>query len=300
MISRFGDYAQSSQMTRLLTDAQTRTREIQAQLGSGKVADQFGQLGAKTHRLLDAKTTLQQVRQFQEDNQLVQGRLEAMESAIATVFDLGSRLKTLTIQRLSDGAAAPGAIGAETSLMLEQVVGALNAEFDGRHLFAGSAVDAPPVLLDPAFANLGQPDDTYYQGDGTTLTARIDLDLSMTYGMTADREGFQELIGAFRTVIEADPLDGRQLLEDALGLLNQALPKIADYRAEAGAGHTQIDRVNQIHSASELYLEGEISSIEDVDVASAVTRLTQDQMALEAAMATIARLNQVSLADFLR
>ena len=291
MITRFGDFAQSNQMVRLLTGAQTRARDIQAQLGSGKVAEQFGQLGVKTHQLLDAKTSVQQVRQFQADNQLVQSRLEVMESAIASVFDLGSRLKTLTIQRLSDGAAVPGTIAIEAELMLEQVASALNVDVDGRHLFAGSRIDTAPVDLDQA---------SYYQGDQIALSAKIDVDLSITYGMTADREGFDQLIEAFRTVIDADPAGDRAQLEQALDLLNQALPKIADDRAEAGARHTQIERVNQIHTAAELYLEREISTIEDVDVAEAVTRLTQDQVALEAAMATIARLNQLSLTDFLR
>lgn len=300
MITRFGDYAQSNQMTQLLMSAQTRSRELQAQLSSGKVGDQFDQLGGQAQRLLDGKASLQQIRQFQDDNRLVQGRLEIMESSIASVFDLGTRLKTLTIQQLSDGAGVPGAITTEAALMLEQVVSALNVDLDGRHLFAGSMIDTPPVTLDPAFANLGQPDATYYQGDAFAITARVDVDLSVTYGMTADREGFREVIGAFRAVIEADPTNDRAMLEDALGLLNQALPKIADYRAETGVRHNQIDRVNEIQSSSELYLEREISAIEDVDVAKAVTRLTQDQMALEAAMATIARLNQLSLTDFLR
>lgn len=299
MISRFGDYAQSTQMTRLLTQAQTRSREIQAQLGSGKVTDRFESLGVDANRLLDAKTSLLRVRQFEDNNRLVQGRLEVMESAIASVFDLGSRLKTLLLQRTSDASGMPGTIATEAELMLEQVAGALNTEIDGRHLFGGSTIDAAPVAIDPSFSDFGQPDDTYYQGDDVEISARVDDDLSISYGISADREGFQELIGAFHAAIEADPIDDRDMLDDALALLNRALPKIADYRAEAGARHNQIDRINEIHNASELYLEREISAIEDVDVASAVTRLTQHQTALEAAMATIARLNQLSLTNFL-
>lgn len=299
MISRFGDYAQSNQLTRLLTTAQTRSREIQAQLGSGKVTDRFDGLGVDANRLLDSKTSLLRVRQFQDSNRLVQGRLEVMESAITSVFDLGSRLKTLLLQRTSDGGAMPGTIATEARLMLEQVAGALNTEVDGRHLFGGSSIDTPPVVIDPTFTDFGQPDDTYYRGDAVEISARVDDDLSIAYGISADRAGFRELIGAFHAAIEADPIDDRGTLEGALALLNEALPKVADYRAETGARHNQIERINDLHSASELYLEREISAIEDVDVARAVTRLTQHQTALESAMATIARLNQLSLTSFL-
>jgi flagellar hook-associated protein 3 FlgL len=50
----------------------------------------------------------------------------------------------------------------------------------------------------------------------------------------------------------------------------------------------------------DLYLRHQISGIEDVDITEAISRLSQDQMVLEATMATVARLSQLSLADFLR
>jgi flagellin-like hook-associated protein FlgL len=46
--------------------------------------------------------------------------------------------------------------------------------------------------------------------------------------------------------------------------------------------------------------DAKLSDIENVDLTQAITRMTQDQMVIESAMATIARLNQVTLADFLR
>jgi flagellar hook-associated protein 3 FlgL len=55
-----------------------------------------------------------------------------------------------------------------------------------------------------------------------------------------------------------------------------------------------------VHGLSGVYLQGRISDIEDVDVAEAVTRLMQDQLALEAAMATISRLSRLSLVDYIR
>lgn len=118
--------------------------------------------------------------------------------------------------------------------------------------------------------------------------------------MTADREGFEELIGAIRTVVEADAVDDRALLERALELVNDALPKIAGYRAELGTRQARLEDVNVLHRDTEVYLQREISDVEDVDLADAVTRMTQQQIVIESAMATIGRLSQLSLADFLR
>jgi flagellar hook-associated protein 3 FlgL len=206
----------------------------------------------------------------------------------------------LLIQRLDSGSAVPGVITPEIQHLLEQAVSELNVDFAGQYLFSGTRTDTAPVVLDPAFGGFGGPDDTYYQGDAVTLTVRAEAEREVAYGMTADRAGFEELIGALRTALAGDAADDRALLESALELVNTALPKVADYRSEIGAGQAALERINLGHGDAEVYLERQISDIENVDLTEAITRMSQDQMVIESAMATIARLNQATLADYLR
>lgn len=300
MLTRVGDFAQHQRMSQLLLAAQTRARETQAQIGSGKVAQRFRQIAADADRLLATKDALYRMGQFRANNQLAAHRLQVMEASLASLHDVGTRLKVLMIQRLDDASAVPGVISAELRHLLEQAVSELNVDFNGRHLFSGSRTDTPPVALDPAFAGLGGPDDTYYQGDAVTLTVRADDDREVAYGMTADRPGFQELIGALRAALAGDAADDRAMLESALDLVNAALPKLADYRSEVGAAQATLEQINRGYDDAEVYLERQISDIENVDLTEAITRMSQDQMVIESAMATIARLSQVTLADFLR
>ena len=223
-----------------------------------------------------------------------------VESSVASIHEVGSRLKVLLIQRLDSGSAVPGVISPEIQHLLEQAVSDLNVDFAGRYLFSGTKTETAPVVLDPAFAGFGGPDDTYYQGDAVALSVRADAEREVAYGMTADRAGFEELIGALRTALAGDAADDRALLESALDLVNNALPKVADYRSELGAGQAALERINLGHGDAEVYLERQISDIENVDLTEAITRMSQDQMVIESAMATIARLNQVTLADYLR
>ena len=300
MLTRVGDLAQHQRMTQLLLDAQTRAREAQVQIGTGKAAQRFRELAPDADRLLATKDALYQIRQFRANNELAAKRLEVMESSVGSLHEVGTRLKVLLIQRLAAGSALPGVITPELQHLLEQAVSDLNADFNGRFLFSGTRTDTAPVALDPAFAGFGGPDDTYYQGDGVALSVRADANREVAYGMTADRPGFQELVGALRAALEGDASNDRALLESALGLVNAALPKVADYRSALGAGQAALERINFGHGDAEVYLERQISDIENVDLTAAITRMTQDQMVIESAMATIARLNQVTLADFLR
>ena len=118
--------------------------------------------------------------------------------------------------------------------------------------------------------------------------------------MSADLEGFRELIGALRGLINGDMSSSDDaVLENSLGLVNDSLGKIADYQAELGLRQSQLERIDQNHIDAEIYLENRISEIEDVDMAEAITRLAEDQVILESAMATLARMNQLNLVDYL-
>jgi flagellar hook-associated protein 3 FlgL len=278
MLTRVGDFAQAQRMTQLLLDAQTRAREAQVQIGTGKVAQRFREIAPDADRLLATKDMLHQIRQYQLNNDLVAKRLEVMESNAASLHEVGSRLKVLLIQRLDAGAGLPGVITPEVQHLLEQAVSNLNVDFEGRFLFSGSRTDTAPVVLDPAFTGFGGPDGTYCQGDAVALSVRADAEREVAYGMSADRPGFQELIGALRTALAGDASDDRAMLESALALVNSALPKVADYRSELGAGQAALERINRGHGDAEVYLERQISDIENVDLTEAITRMTQDHV----------------------
>jgi flagellar hook-associated protein 3 FlgL len=300
MLTRIGDYAQQKLTTQLLIEAQTRVREAQIQVSSGKVTDRFSGIASGANRLLAAKDTLQHIQKYQSNNELADQRLSQMDSSLGSLDDLGNRLKVLLIQRLNDASAVPGILSVEAGQLLDQTVSDLNVDLGGQHLFSGSRTDTAPVVLDPTFSAFGSPDDTFYQGDNVNLTVRADDNREVTYGMTADQPGFQELIGALRAAIEGDGSNDPTLLNGALDLLNSAMPKIAGYRSEIGARQNALDRINNGHADAELYLQKQVSDIEDVDMTDAISRMTQDQIVVESSMATIARLSQVSLVDFLR
>ena len=96
-----------------------------------------------------------------------------------------------------------------------------------------------PVLARPADpvpdpTAFGVPDDSYYQGDGVELSARVSETQEVRVGFAGNRQGFQELIGALKAAIEGHLTDDRSLLEDALSLATSAIDQINAYRAEGG------------------------------------------------------------------
>lgn len=299
MFGRIGDFAQSELINTQLLQAQTRSRITQAQISSGKIADRYSELAPQTEQLINVKQVLGQNVQFQENISQTIGKLDVMESAISSIFDIATRTRTLALQRINDPDSTPGIMSSEFQSMLDQTASLLNEDINGRYLFGGSQTARAPVELDPTFAAFGSADDSYYQGDDLVLSVRVDIDVDITTTMSADLEGFRELIGGLRGLMNGDILDDDEVLDNSLALVNESLGKIADYQSELGIRQAQMDRINESHLDTELYLENRVSEIEDIDITEAITRLSQDQIVLESAMATIARLNQISLVDYI-
>ena len=85
--------------------------------------------------------------QYVANNQLIEDRLQLMEGNVGQVFDILTEFKTLLINALNEGNAAELGLQNHASEMMTQVSTLLNADLDGRHLFAGSMTNTPPVDL---------------------------------------------------------------------------------------------------------------------------------------------------------
>ena len=100
--------------------------------------------------------------------------------------------------------------------------------------------------------------------------------------------------------VEGHATNDKGLIESALSLVNTAIADLADYRNELGNTLLTLDDTNSRHRDFVVYLDNQISNIEDVDITEAIIRLTENQTILEASFLTVSRLSNLNLSDFLR
>jgi flagellar hook-associated protein 3 FlgL len=89
-------------------------------------------------------------------------------------------------------------------------------------------------------------------------------------------------------------------LNAALGAIDQSLDKVVDTRARIGARMNVIDSQKDTNEAFTLGLNQTLSNVQDLDYASAASRLNQQMLALEAAQTTFSKVQGLSLFSFLR
>ena len=75
---------------------------------------------------------------------------------------------------------------------------------------------------------------------------------------------------------------------------------LADLRADIGLAQTALESIKGKHTNFLKFAQDSIAKIENIDVAEAGTALHFEQIQLEASFTTIARLQTLSLSNFLR
>jgi flagellar hook-associated protein 3 FlgL len=161
---------------------------------------------------------------------------------------------------------------------------------------------------------------SYFKGDTVATTHRVDDLRNFENDITAIAPAFEKAIramaimaqGQFGTEGGLDQNTGRA--EDAMYLITSALQQtvggdppfgtelsgsIESLEQTVGFNQVVISRATQLHKNFSAFLEGRASDIENVDPLDTITKLLDDQRALEASFQTFSRLRQLSLTNFI-
>ncbi|MBI3585714.1 MAG: flagellar hook-associated protein FlgL [Ignavibacteriales bacterium] len=180
--------------------------------------------------------------------------------------------------------------------LLTQAVEIANTKFNGKYIFAGTnTLEAPFVLA---------ADHSTVTANPNGITGSINYDVAEGSTQTVNMDGQEAFQGAqfFTTVIQLrDKLASSQF--PAIGDV-ESVTAIIDYvlgkASKAGSISQGMDAM-QIHlDEQQTQLRGLLSIDQDADVAQAALQLKQNELMLDAALNTGARILPKSLLDFLR
>lgn len=291
-----------------LQGTQQRMTDTQNQISTGLISQDYAGLGADTSRLVNLQSAEARINQYANNATTVDQRLTSMETATKQLFTIASNLQTLLVTASNAQSASDVNLNQQATNMLNQVQGLLNTQLDGRYLFGGTNTNTAPVdvnapgFVPPPTVYPTSADTGYYQGNSTKLTARVDDNTDLTYGVTADSPGFEQLIRSLRlaaTTNVGPPSDANRLNE-ALGVVKQAIQNIPDITSQIGSGQAAIQSIQAKQTDFKQFADKTIGDIANVDVTQAVTKLSQDQTTLEASYQVVARLAQMDLSQYLK
>lgn len=285
-------------LTKQLAKQQESIGELQTQLATGKKTAVPSSDIESSLEGLSIKSVLQRQSAYETNLSYVKDRLTIEESVVTGFQDYVYRLKDLAITA-SSGTYSDEDIGfmkAEAEGVLEELISLSNSrDSQNSYLFSGTATNVQPFQrqADGSIAYKGNSAELNIQVDsgyevqinssGVNLAGQIER--STNGGSTQNLDIFavaKDFIAALGTNTKADI--SRSIDEfDELG--NQVGGQIANL----GIRQNLLEERLEIIEEKKTVYEQLLSNIEDTDYSEAITSLSSDMLALEAAQNTFAK-----------
>ena len=289
---------------------QEKLFNTQKQVTSGTKSREYQGIAADVATLVGAKTVRSRSEQFLKTNLELERVTEVQNLSLQGVTDMANELRTTLISALNIGSG----IGLRDTIdaQFDAAVNFLNVQEDGRFVFGGTHTDTQPVstTTPAALEALGAGNaDQGFTNNQVKAQARVDESLTVTYGVLADEVAqplfqlFQDLmIYATGTAGSFDnPLSSadRTFLIGKMTQAGAAFEAANAAQAEHGVAMGTIEDAKFRHEYELAFVKSFIANIEDTDIGEAVTRLNQNQLALETSFRVFSQLNKLSLLNFI-
>jgi flagellar hook-associated protein 3 FlgL len=238
---------------------------------------------------LQIKSALSNLEQLGHNISMGKSWLTASESALSQAQDIISDARALCVQMVSGtidlSQQAPAATIVQNHI--DEIVSLGNTEVNGQYVFAGWKTDTVPF---------GQ--DGTYHGDNHAFTIKIGNDTTIEIG--ADGEAiFQDLfttLSDLKDALEGNDVEG---IRAAMTNLDIDLDRITTKISDIGSKVLRMETNEQIFQEVNISNTQRLSEIEEADMAAAIIDLESREVVYKAALASSARIMQLSLVDFL-
>ena len=238
---------------------------------------------------LHVKSALSNLEQLGHNISMGKSWLAASESALSQAQDIISDARALCVQMVSGtidlSQQAPAATIVQNHI--DEIVSLGNTEINGQYVFAGWKTDTVPF---------GQ--DGTYHGDNHAFTIKIGNDTTIEIG--ADGEAiFQDLfttLSDLKDALEGNDVEG---IRAAMTNLDIDLDRITTKISDIGSKVLRMETNEQIFQEVTISNTQRLSEIEEADMAAAIIDLGSREVVYQAALASSARIMQLSLVDFL-
>jgi flagellar hook-associated protein 3 FlgL len=288
---------------------QGKVAEMQAKLATGKQLVKPSDDSDKAGLIQRLNSAVEQQQVYENSLNTISNRLAAEETALMSTETLLQRVRELGVQASNDTLTARDRqiIALEVSALRDEFLALANTQdMTGNYIFSGSMVNTP------AFAEDSNGDITY-QGDDNLVALNVSEQRSLVMnrpgdeifasvlrtqtGLPDERVGFFSVLEDFITGLETNDASAIQL---GLAEVSDLTDSLALSLADVGSRLEVVDSQRLVLTDTKTRYEMLLSDAQDLDYASAVTKLSSEIMSLEAAQSSFMKISQLSLFNFLR
>jgi len=286
---------QSSMYRSFLANVENLSSEmadLSQKVSTGSKLSHLSDSPSGSSEFLGLRTELAKIDQYKTNGNSSAFFLGVTDSVLNSLHNVATSIYVLGSQAASNlnSPDVRASVAQEIRSLRDQVFALANTEARGRHIFAGSRIDAP------AFTISG--DTVTYQGDTEVNGIVIDEGLAVEQNVVGSSV-FSPIFDRINALLTA--LDNGDLtaIQGALNDFSSGLEEVSRTRARVGSNLKRLEDSQVELGTRETIVRTRQSRIQDVDLAEAVVQLNQIQTALKAALSAQSIVQQNNLFDFI-
>lgn len=279
---------------------------LQAEMSSGKRIQVPSDDPSGTGQSLSLRATASQLSQYQRNGQDGDSWLTTVDTALTTALGYLRNARDLVVQsgdaglgQTSRNALADQIDGLKAGLLTQA-----NARYQGRNVFAGTSDAAQAFTASTSGGTTvytwnGSATGSVDRKIGPSTSVRVDTDGSQAFGWTDPGTGTQSTVFALMDQISAGLRSGTNVT-GTLNDIDSSMQSMLTAAASNGSRQKVLENTMSDVSSQQITIKGQLSNVEDVDMAATIMNLQMQQVAYQGALAAGARVLQPTLLDFLR
>jgi flagellar hook-associated protein 3 FlgL len=225
-------------------------------------------------------------------------RLSVADSVLSSFGDKLSAVLSNALGARGSSAtpASRAAASAEIKSLRDALLSDLNMSFNGDHLFSGTGAKTPAYAsVGGAWTYQGNADTTQVEvGSGRFVSVSFD---GRAIAQGADATDVFTVLDQLTAAIDAGSDAG---IDAGTGAVERALDRTLRAQGNLGADERNVDDASLRLSTMKTAGEVRRSSLEDANMAEAITRLSTADTAYRAALASVSSAERISLLDYLK
>ena len=288
MLVRSTLFSRMNYLSQETSSVTSELSEVNKQIATGKRLTRMSQEAWSVPEIHQLRERIDVQQHYQRSSDLSQALLSQAEDALLNVMNVIDRAKMLSVQMNNETFNADDRSDVITELegLKEQVRQLANSEFNGRYVFAGAAFDTE--AFDASYA---------YQGSTSEFSISVSDSSSVDVGFDGSDvfQGGSDVFVAFDDFITGLNTNNTALISDSIGDFEEVYDQLTNYLSQVGGNARIADDMSQVAASLELSLIERLSSVEDVDVAEALSRFSLLQTQYEINLQLTAKTRSISL-----
>lgn len=227
----------------------------------------------------------------------VSGQLQTADSTLSSVVTALQRAISLGVQGANGtlSSADRSDVATELTGIQQQLISLANTSYQGEFIFSGTSTTQPFV------ASSSNPSGVSYQGNNGVNNVQVGVNYSLAVNQPGSQVFNAPGADVFQSISDLiNALNTNNGISTAVSEVSSAFNHITSQRVFYGNAINQLNAQQNYLNSEKVNLSTAADAIGGADIAATATTLDQAQLAVNAELSAMSRINQTSLFDFLK